>query len=197
MMVWLGSSLIFMTSFHFFCIKMYYNLCHDTFESVKTWNLECFSICIVRFPKKDLNLKIWDIGHLIWDKDFCWKYQVIWDERGIVFYNIFKKRLKINSFIWISWEILDVKQTFQWSKTHKWSMLIASNMTSSLRCRILFQKRNKNQSLIQSITTIPIFVLSRACIIAKRHFSLHASPTISPSLQLKRYFYMFQQVLLQ
>jgi hypothetical protein len=41
------------------------------------------SIHTIRFPKNNLNLDRWKIGHLIWNKDFCWRFQVIWDGGNI------------------------------------------------------------------------------------------------------------------
>ena len=42
------------------------------------------SICMVISLFLNLNLESWRIGHPIWDKDFCRKYQVIRDGGSII-----------------------------------------------------------------------------------------------------------------
>jgi hypothetical protein len=45
------------------------------------------SIRMVRFSKKTLYLVNWETSHLIWDIDFFWNTQVIWDGGSISYKN--------------------------------------------------------------------------------------------------------------
>ena len=59
-------------------------------ELAEIWNLGILamslSIRIVRFSKRTLDLVTWKTSHLIWDKDFFWNTQVIWDRWSIFLY---------------------------------------------------------------------------------------------------------------
>jgi hypothetical protein len=67
-----------------FCIKICYNLCRGTLGLAEIWNLGWpalfLSINMIRFYFLTLNLVNWETSHLIWDKDFFWNTQVIWDK---------------------------------------------------------------------------------------------------------------------
>jgi hypothetical protein len=79
----------FSVLFSCFCMKMYYNLCCGMLELAEIWILGqltmSISMCTIRFPKTALSLVNWEVCSLMWNKDFWWNSQVIWDKANTIY----------------------------------------------------------------------------------------------------------------